>query len=232
MIHARCSVHVLRREEERYGVEQKKEAISIRKENRATGRTLPDRAFFSLSISLQTPERAEQEDLSLNFLSKKRTHVEIRERAGRARCMGLLDQLWDDTVAGPRPDSGLGKLRKYASFSPSSSSSVSAAAASPPAAEGASRAVPVPPVTRSITMLRPSALSVATSPRSESSSAPSSPASGAPDSPFGAATTPKGEGWKKLRRKGRMAAADGADTPGTPRSPTVYDWVVISSLDR
>jgi len=47
----------------------------------------------------------------------------------------------------------------------------------------------------------------------------------------GAATTPKGEGWKKLRRKGRMAA-DGADAPGTPRSPTVYDWVVISSLDR
>ncbi|KAG2635221.1 dormancy-associated protein homolog 3-like isoform X1 [Panicum virgatum] len=136
--------------------------------------------------------------------------------------MGLLDQLWDDTVAGPRPDSGLGKLRKYASFSPSSSSVSAAAAASPPA-EGAAGAVP-PPVTRSISMLRPSALSVVTSPRSESSS-------GAPDSPFGAATTPKGEGWKKLRRKGRMAA-DGADAPGTPRSPTVYDWVVISSLDR
>ncbi|KAG2643636.1 dormancy-associated protein homolog 3-like isoform X1 [Panicum virgatum] len=144
--------------------------------------------------------------------------------------MGLLDQLWDDTVAGPRPDSGLGKLRKYASFSPSSSS-VSAAAAAPPPAEGAAVAVPPPGVTRSISMLRPSALSVVTSPRSESSSAPSSPASGAPDSPFGAATTPKGEGWKKLRRKGRMAAADGADAPGTPRSPTVYDWVVISSLD-
>ncbi|XP_039817259.1 dormancy-associated protein homolog 3-like isoform X2 [Panicum virgatum] len=136
--------------------------------------------------------------------------------------MGLLDQLWDDTVAGPRPDSGLGKLRKYASFSPSSSS-VSAAAAAPPPAEGAAVAVPPPGVTRSISMLRPSALSVVTSPRSESSSAPSSPASGAPDSPFGAATTPKGEGWKKLRRKGRMAAADGADAPGTPRSPTVYD---------
>ncbi|RLN33997.1 hypothetical protein C2845_PM03G35560 [Panicum miliaceum] len=136
--------------------------------------------------------------------------------------MGLLDQLWDDTVAGPRPDSGLGKLRKYASFSPSSSSSVSAAAAASPPAEGAAGAAP--PVTRSISMLRPSALSVVTSPRSESSSAPSSPASGAPDSPFGAATTPKGEGWnwKKLRRKGRMAA-DGADAPGMPRSPTVYD---------
>uniref|UniRef100_A0A0A9HKH2 Auxin-repressed protein n=1 Tax=Arundo donax TaxID=35708 RepID=A0A0A9HKH2_ARUDO len=92
--------------------------------------------------------------------------------------MGLLDQLWDDTVAGPLPDSGLGKLRKYASFSPSSSSASAAAAA---AAEGAGG---VPAVTRSITMLRPAALSV-TSPRSESSSAPSSPASGTPDSPFG-----------------------------------------------
>jgi hypothetical protein len=26
--------------------------------------------------------------------------------------MGLLDKLWDDTVAGPRPDTGLGRLRK------------------------------------------------------------------------------------------------------------------------
>ncbi|URE28975.1 Auxin-repressed [Musa troglodytarum] len=39
--------------------------------------------------------------------------------------MGLLDQLWDDTVAGPPP---LRKLRKYNSFSPSSSSSSAAAA--------------------------------------------------------------------------------------------------------
>ncbi|CAK7340632.1 unnamed protein product [Dovyalis caffra] len=30
--------------------------------------------------------------------------------------MSLLDQLWDDTVAGPLPDSGLGKLRKKPSF--------------------------------------------------------------------------------------------------------------------
>ncbi|ESR46671.1 Dormancy-associated protein [Citrus sinensis] len=36
--------------------------------------------------------------------------------------MGLLDQLWDDTVAGPRPESGLGKLRKHSSFSFRSSS--------------------------------------------------------------------------------------------------------------
>jgi hypothetical protein len=141
--------------------------------------------------------------------------------------MGLLDQLWDDTVAGPRPDHGLGKLRKYASFPPSSTSAASGAA-------GGVAAAATPAVTRSITILRPPALSV-TSPRSESGSAPSSPAS-VPDSPFGTtATTPRGEGWSKFRRKGRMAAADGSTdvaSPGTPRSPTVYDWVVISSLDR
>ncbi|KAJ0079539.1 hypothetical protein Patl1_22362 [Pistacia atlantica] len=31
--------------------------------------------------------------------------------------MSLLDQLWDDTLAGPRPESGLGKLRKHSTFS-------------------------------------------------------------------------------------------------------------------
>ncbi|XP_044466885.1 dormancy-associated protein homolog 3 [Mangifera indica] len=31
--------------------------------------------------------------------------------------MGLLDQLWDDTLAGPRPESGLGMLRKNSAFS-------------------------------------------------------------------------------------------------------------------
>ncbi|XP_078160251.1 dormancy/auxin associated family protein [Carex rostrata] len=30
--------------------------------------------------------------------------------------MGLLDKLWDDTVAGPRPDTGLSRLRKYSSL--------------------------------------------------------------------------------------------------------------------
>lgn len=32
--------------------------------------------------------------------------------------MGLLDKLWDDTVAGPRPENGLGKLRKQPYPSP------------------------------------------------------------------------------------------------------------------
>ncbi|KQJ98538.1 hypothetical protein BRADI_3g37500v3 [Brachypodium distachyon] len=87
--------------------------------------------------------------------------------------MGLLDQLWDETVAGPRPDHGLGKLRKYSSFSPSSSSSTAVAAAAPA-------------VTRSITIARPPSLAV---PSGESSSVPSSPAS-VPDSPFAAGGPP------------------------------------------
>ncbi|XBI75655.1 hypothetical protein VPH35_069008 [Triticum aestivum] len=81
--------------------------------------------------------------------------------------MGLLDQLWDETVAGPRPDHGLGRLRKYSSFSTST----------PAAADVA------PAVTRSITIARPPSLSL---PSGESNSVPSSPASG-PDSPLAAA---------------------------------------------
>ncbi|XP_074579801.1 dormancy-associated protein homolog 3-like [Curcuma longa] len=126
--------------------------------------------------------------------------------------MGILRHLWDDTVAGPPPDSGLGRLRKSSSFSPSSSSSSSSSTASaPPAALQ---------VTRSITILRiggPSSPSAASSPRSP----PDSPAS---------ASTPRGD-WKRLRRKSAPAEGGGSDAV-EPRKPTVYDWVVISALDR
>ncbi|XP_065025414.1 dormancy-associated protein homolog 3-like isoform X1 [Musa acuminata AAA Group] len=116
--------------------------------------------------------------------------------------MGLLDQLWDDTVAGPPP---VGKLRKYNSFSPSSSAAASSAAA---AAGGVAQ------VTRSVTILRTASSSAATSPRS-----PSSPAS-APDSPL-APPGPWGD-WKRLRRK-PVPVAEGAGM-AEPRTPTVYDW--------
>lgn len=43
-----------------------------------------------------------------------------KSAAAEIRCaatiMGLLDKLWDDTVAGPRPENGLSKLRKYSTF--------------------------------------------------------------------------------------------------------------------
>ncbi|XP_038987465.1 dormancy-associated protein homolog 3-like [Phoenix dactylifera] len=134
--------------------------------------------------------------------------------------MGLLDHLWDETVAGPRPDSGLGKLRKYSSFSSTSSSSSSASsAASAATAPGSSL------VTRSITILRTTSF-----PRSaldSASSSPSSPAS-VPDSPL-TPTGPRGEWWR-LRKK-PTPVAEGMET-AEPRNPDVYDWVLISSLDR
>jgi hypothetical protein len=40
----------------------------------------------------------------------------------------------------------------------------------------------------------------------------------------GAATTPKGEGWRNFRRKPKVS--DGPEVTVGPRSPTVYDWCV------
>ncbi|MBA0658679.1 hypothetical protein Goklo_010864, partial [Gossypium klotzschianum] len=55
--------------------------------------------------------------------------------------MGFLDKLWDETLAGPMPETGLGKLRKYGSFSAASSS---------PATADTSQVM----ITRSITILK------------------------------------------------------------------------------
>ncbi|CAD5171834.1 dormancy-associated protein homolog 3-like isoform X1 [Musa acuminata AAA Group] len=131
--------------------------------------------------------------------------------------MSLLHHLWDDTVAGPPPDTGLGKLRKSSSFSPSSLSAAAAAAAAAPVALQ---------VTRSITILRGSASAAPPSPSSSAASSPRGPWS-ALDSPL-SPPTPRGD-WKRLRRK-PTPVAEGVET-AEPRSPTVYDWVVISSLD-
>jgi hypothetical protein len=59
--------------------------------------------------------------------------------------MGFLHKLWDETLAGPMPDSGLGKLRKYDSFSVRSSPPVDAAAAN---------SIEDMNITRSITIVR------------------------------------------------------------------------------
>ena len=61
--------------------------------------------------------------------------------------MGFLHKLWDETLAGPMPDTGLGKLRKYYSFSVRSSSPVNASSAN---RNGELN------VTRSITIIRTS----------------------------------------------------------------------------
>uniref|UniRef100_A0A7N0TGK9 Uncharacterized protein n=1 Tax=Kalanchoe fedtschenkoi TaxID=63787 RepID=A0A7N0TGK9_KALFE len=88
--------------------------------------------------------------------------------------MGLLDKLWDDTVAGPRPDSGLGKLRKHSTFSIRSPSSSKETDVATDSGEEAT----TPRVTRSIMIVRPPGVQI-------SGSAPSSPAGSTPPvSPF------------------------------------------------
>ncbi|KAI3994714.1 hypothetical protein MKX01_002330, partial [Papaver californicum] len=100
--------------------------------------------------------------------------------------MGLLDQLWDDTVAGPTPDTGLGKLRKYSTFSFRSNSGNKevesvARSNSEDLTEEMHRNV-----TRSIMIKRPGNLTIG---NDGGSSAPASPAGSTPPvSPF----TPSG----------------------------------------
>nr|VDC89764.1 unnamed protein product [Brassica rapa] len=80
--------------------------------------------------------------------------------------MGLLDHLWDDTVAGPLPENGLGKLRKHHTFSFRPSSANDQSEVRSYGGDSPEEAVKV---TRSIMIIKP--------PGYQSGSAPVSPAS-------------------------------------------------------
>ncbi|CAL9162280.1 unnamed protein product [Musa hybrid cultivar] len=115
--------------------------------------------------------------------------------------MGLLDQLWDDTVAGPRPETGLGRLRKHSSFGFRSNPSKEGPTADGGGigrSEGGGEEVEVR-VTRSIMIKRP-----AGSPSTGNSTPPASPAGSTPPiSPFA------GSGdWDRFRRKSSSNAYD------------------------
>lgn len=91
--------------------------------------------------------------------------------------MGLLHKLWDETLAGPAPESGLGKLRKYNSFSARSTAAASPDLVVPPQIDKVSP-TPSIPVPRSNNYRN---LSVSV----DSPPLPSSPScSSAPNSPF------------------------------------------------
>ncbi|XP_068660105.1 dormancy-associated protein homolog 3-like isoform X2 [Aristolochia californica] len=118
--------------------------------------------------------------------------------------MGLLDKLWDDTVAGPRPDSGLSKLRKYSTFSPRSSSGkeLDGGNGRPFGEDFSEEAVKV---TRSIMIVKPPGFS----------SPPVSPAGSTPPvSPFSG-------GGRNNNRFRRNSASDAFERPAEtgPRSP-------------
>ncbi|KAL6902175.1 hypothetical protein ACP4OV_005051 [Aristida adscensionis] len=123
--------------------------------------------------------------------------------------MGLLDQLWDDTVAGPRPDTGLGRLRKQAARPAAVKINDPAGEAPPsfvpPAPASGGEETPVK-VTRSIMIKRPAGYPA--SPRSAASTPPASPAGSTPPiSPFSGAVG-------RFRRKSSSDAYE-RGTPGT-----------------
>uniref|UniRef100_A0A6N2KE16 Dormancy-associated protein homolog 4 n=1 Tax=Salix viminalis TaxID=40686 RepID=A0A6N2KE16_SALVM len=123
--------------------------------------------------------------------------------------MGFLHKLWDETLAGPMPDSGLGKLRKYDSFSARSSPPVNASAAS---RNGEMN------VTRSITIIRRSSASSLRNLSVDPGSAPESPA---PPSTPGTPLTPGTPRGDFRRRKSSVEASESAE----PRSLiTVHEW--------
>ncbi|XP_030544845.1 dormancy-associated protein homolog 3-like isoform X1 [Rhodamnia argentea] len=114
--------------------------------------------------------------------------------------MGLLDHLWDDTVAGPTPDSGLGKLRKHNTFSFRSNSGKELEAASERSYGDDASQEAMKKVTRSITIVKP--------PGYQSGSPPVSPAGSAtPGSPFSESPFGSGEDLRRTRMR-RQAKLD------------------------
>ncbi|XP_027351551.1 dormancy-associated protein homolog 3-like isoform X2 [Abrus precatorius] len=116
--------------------------------------------------------------------------------------MGLLDQLWDDTVAGPRPDHGLGKLQRHHTFTFRSSSGKESEGGSVRSYDEESSKESMR-VTRSIMIVK--------SPGYQNGSPPVSPAGSTPPvSPF--------SGAKESFRFRRKSASDAHEKRGQNRS--------------
>ncbi|KAK1440448.1 hypothetical protein QVD17_06275 [Tagetes erecta] len=140
--------------------------------------------FLTLILSLQSQIQNQRlrSRLVLNKYLTNQSHTSLHLlhfsdlRSDHHLCflaMSLLDQLWDDTLAGPRPDKGLGKLRKQSTFTFRSSDS---GKETKPVVNTAAED-PGMRVTRSIMIVKPE--------RNQSETPPASPAgSTTPVSPF------------------------------------------------
>ncbi|XP_024010137.1 dormancy-associated protein homolog 3 isoform X1 [Eutrema salsugineum] len=129
--------------------------------------------------------------------------------------MGLLDHLWDDTVAGPRPENGLGKLRKHHTFSFRPSSGNDQSDGGSVRSYGEDSPEEAVKVTRSIMIVKP--------PGYQGGSAPVSPAGSTPPvSPFSANAGGK-EPFRFRRRSTSDAFDKAAGSESGPRSsPPTY----------
>ncbi|KAL5783873.1 hypothetical protein ACOSP7_008902 [Xanthoceras sorbifolium] len=125
--------------------------------------------------------------------------------------MSLLDQLWDDTVAGPRPESGLGKLRKQSSLGVRSSSGKESDGGNVRSYSDDSSLDATPRVTRSIMIVKP--------PGYQGGSPPVSPAGSTPPiSPFSGSREPF-----RFRRRSTSDAYEKRNEVGLRSPTTPYD---------
>ncbi|KAF9621249.1 hypothetical protein IFM89_018334 [Coptis chinensis] len=127
--------------------------------------------------------------------------------------MSLLDHLWDDTVAGPQPEHGLGKLRKFHTFS-SSQNSTKELEVGNGKSYGDDLKEEAMKVTRRIMIIKPA---------QGNGSPPISPAGSStpPVSPFSGGG--RGESISRFRRRSMSDVFERRGSGG-PRSPTsAYD---------
>ncbi|XP_010033674.2 dormancy-associated protein homolog 3 [Eucalyptus grandis] len=130
--------------------------------------------------------------------------------------MGLLHNLWDETVAGPAPEAGLEELPEHRSAAAAGRSAAAAAAAAVlPRGAGL--------VSRRITFVRTGTLGGAVG----WDSVPETP-----PRPVVTRELPhlpvRSRGFQKFTRRKSSEALQKAE----PRSPTAFDWILISALDR
>ncbi|MED6131416.1 hypothetical protein PIB30_009896 [Stylosanthes scabra] len=128
--------------------------------------------------------------------------------------MGLLDHLWDDTVAGPPPDNGLGKLRKHHTFAFRSASTGKESETGNVRSYGVESPEDPVKVTRSIMIVKPPGY------QNQSGSAPASPAGSTPPvSPFSGGSR---ESFR-FRRRSTSDAYEKAAGQNRPSTSSPFD---------
>ncbi|CAM6083020.1 unnamed protein product [Calypogeia fissa] len=140
--------------------------------------------------------------------------------------MGLLDKLWDDVVAGPQPEKGLSRLRqRQAGVTEGLESVISMMDDRRRSGENQRSDNDSRRFTQSISIKKPPALQT----NFDYSDSPvSSPAA---SSPMASPATRERENiWRSVFHPGHNNAM--RTMGSSPKSPTVYDWVVISALDK
>jgi len=147
--------------------------------------------------------------------------------------MGFLDKLWDDSLAGPCPDTGLAKLREttitkssmpIATIPEGEEAVVDRLRERRASAEYKRSNYEARQVMQGIAIIKPPggylpSLSVDTA---------SSPATSSPlNSPSSLTPQERDNSWRSNKHKKGSEKSPRAE----PRSPTVYDWVVFNALD-